>query len=100
MARLGNTVRKIRSKNAGPFWLTIDIFCVDATTFRQVCDALPTSAVANLFDEEEANIRRFDIEQLNVIKFSLPRPHVQGTAGDTDMHGASYGVLLEEWDMA
>ena len=100
MARLGTMVRKIRSKNAGPFWLTIDIFCVDTANFQHVCDVLPTSAVADLFDEEEANIRRFDIAPLNVIKFSLPRPHIQGTAGDTDMHGAAYAVLLEEWDMA
>ena len=100
MARLGNIVRKIRSKNAGPFWLTIDIFCVDSGNFQKVQKALSTSVVAALFNEEEANIHQFIIEQLNVIKFSLPRPHIQGTAGDTDMHGASYAVLLEEWDMA
>ena len=100
MARLGNVVRKIRSKNAGPFWLTIDIFCVDSGNFQKVQKALSTSVVAALFNEEEANIHQFNIEQLNVIKFSLPRPHIQGTAGDTDMHGASYAVLLEEWDMA
>mgnify|MGYP001323334414 FL=1 len=100
MARLGNIVRKIRSKNAGPFWLTIDIFCVDSGNFQKVQKALSTSVVAALFNEEEANIHQFNIEQLNVIKFSLPRPHIQGTAGDTDMHGASYAVLLEEWDMA
>ena len=100
MARLVNIVRKIRSKNAGPFWLTIDIFCVDSGNFQKVQKALSTSVVAALFNEEEANIHQFNIEQLNVIKFSLPRPHIQGTAGDTDMHGASYAVLLEEWDMA
>ena len=27
MLTLGEKVRKIRSKNAGPFWITIDIFC-------------------------------------------------------------------------
>ena len=99
MARLGNVVRKIRSKNAGPFWLTIDIFCIDSGNFQKVQKALSTSVIAALFNEEEANIHQFNIEQLNVIKFSLPRPHIQGTAGDTDMHGASYAVLLEEWDM-
>jgi hypothetical protein len=60
---------------------------------------LSSSVIAALFDEKEANIHQFNIEQLNVIKFSLPRPNIQGTAGDTDMHGASYAVLLEEWDM-
>jgi hypothetical protein len=99
MARLGTIVRKIRSKNAGPFWLTIDIFCVDSHNFQHVRKVLSSSVIAALFDEKEANIHQFNIEQLNVIKFSLPRPNIQGTAGDTDMHGASYAVLLEEWDM-
>jgi len=27
MYLLGDKVKKIRSKNAGPFWITIDIFC-------------------------------------------------------------------------
>ena len=99
MARLGTIVRKIRSKNAGPFWLTIDIFCVDSYNFQHVRKVLSSSVIAALFDEKEAHIHQFNIEQLNVIKFSLPRPNIQGTAGDTDMHGASYAVLLEEWDM-
>ena len=29
MSTLGEKVKKIRSKNAGPFWITIDIFCED-----------------------------------------------------------------------
>ncbi|MFN3525510.1 MAG: DUF4387 family protein [Paracoccus sp. (in: a-proteobacteria)] len=30
------------------------------------------------------------------MKFSLPRPVVQGAAADRDMHGAQYAALLEE----
>ena len=99
MARLGSMVRKIRSKNAGPFWLTIDIFCTDERNFRHVCDHLETARVAALFQTDDGTIRRFDMPQLNVIKISLPRPHIQGTAGDTDMHGASFAALLEELEI-
>ena len=99
MAELRHKVRKIRSKNAGPFWLTIDIFCFDKNNFAYVRERLATADVASLFKTDEEQIKRFDIEDLQVIKFSLPRPHIQGTPEDTDMHGASYAALLEELEV-
>ena len=33
MSQLGDLVQKVRSKNAGPFWLTIDIFCGSEAVF-------------------------------------------------------------------
>ena len=96
MTVLRQKVRKIRSKNAGPFWLTLDIFCFDKDNFTYVRDRLTTAAIAALFQIDEEQIKRFDIAYLKVIKFSLPRPHIQGTPQDTDMHGAAYAALLEE----
>ena len=95
MNRLGDVVEKIRSKNAGPFWLTIDIFCGSDTAFGTVSKALETAQIASAFHADSATIKRFDIPALHVIKFSLPRPTVQGSPQDRDMHGASYSALLE-----
>jgi hypothetical protein len=100
MAKLAEKVQKIRSKNAGPFWLTIDIFCRDDANFEEVRGKLSSAKVAGLFQIEEAKLKRYEIDPLNVIKFSLPRPHIQGTADDTDMHGASYAALLEEIEIS
>lgn len=97
--RLGDRVFKIRSKNAGPFWVTIDIFCGDAQVFQQVRDSLSSQAVARLYQAPEQLLKRFDIDDLHVIKFSLPRPVQQGSAEDRDMHGAQYAALLEEYDL-
>ncbi len=94
MAKLGDVALKIRSKNAGPFWLTIDIFCGSDETFARVSKGLSTETVAKRLHAEEATVKRFDIEALNVVKFSVPRPQVQGTPADRDMHGASYSNLL------
>lgn len=99
MASLAHKVRKIRSKNAGPFWLTLDIFCFDADNFAYIRDRLATARIAALFQTDEAHVKRFDIDDLKVIKFSLPRPHIQGTSEDTDMHGATYAALLEELEI-
>jgi hypothetical protein len=96
---LGQDVKKIRSKNAGPFWLTIDIFCHDDQNFQDIQRRLDSTAVARLFQTDLDQVLRFDIASLQVIKFSLPRPHIQGTRADTDMHGASFATLLEELDI-
>ena len=96
MAELGAIAEKIRSKNAGPFWLTIDIFCGNRDVFERVSAGLGTARVAALFRMDEQDLKRFDIADLNVVKFSLPRPAVQGTRADRDMHGAAWAVLLEE----
>lgn len=95
-ARLGDVALKVRSKNAGPFWLTIDIFCDNRDAFDQVVQGLDTAQVATLFDAELQLIKRFDIASLNVVKFSLPRPTTQGAVNDRDIHGASWAALLEE----
>ncbi|SIS72250.1 DUF4387 family protein [Paracoccus saliphilus] len=96
--RLGDLVLKLRSKNAGPFWVTIDIFCDTPEIFRQVRYNLPTRTVAELYQVPEQLLKRFDIEDLRVVKFSIPRPVVQGSAADRDMHGAQYAALLEEYE--
>ena len=99
MAKLGEVVQKVRSKNAGPFWLTIDLFCGNKDAFDAVVDGLTTRQVAETFGADTQTIKRFDIEDLHVVKFSLPRPTTQGAINDRDMHGASWAALLAEVDI-
>lgn len=96
MAELKDIVEKVRSKNAGPFWLTVDIFCGSPEAYKRVVQGISTDRVARLFQAEPDTLKRFDIPSLNVVKFSLPRPAVQGTRKDRDMHGASYAALVAE----
>jgi hypothetical protein len=96
MTRLADVADKIRSKNAGPFWLTIDIFCTDAAGYERISAKLGTKNVASLFPIDPETLKRFDLPDLNVVKFSLPRPNIQGTAADRDMHGASFANLLAD----
>lgn len=99
MAELGWIAAKVRSKNAGPFWLTIDIFCRNRADFERISAGLDTARVAALYGTKPVMMRRFDIAELNVVKFSLPRPAVQGTRFDRDMHGAAWAALMEELDI-
>ncbi len=94
MTTLSDIAKKIRSKNAGPFWLTIDIFCETEEAFEQVCQIADNDRVASAFGTTAAELKRYEIASLNVLKFSLPRPEIQGTRFDRDMHGASFANLL------
>lgn len=96
MIELGQVAQKVRSKNAGPFWLTIDIFCGSAEVFERVRKGVTDEAVARLYGVDRQLMKRFDIADLNVVKISFPRPAVQGTRADRDMHGAGWASLLEE----
>jgi len=96
MRRLSDRVLKVRSKNAGPFWVTVDVFCGTPDIFERVRLELRTETVAALFQQPSQLIKRFDIADLNVIKFSFPRPVAQGARTDRDMHGAQWAILLAE----
>jgi len=36
---VGDAAQLVRSKNAGPFWQTLDIFMADDATYRAVAEA-------------------------------------------------------------
>ncbi|WP_025771060.1 DUF4387 family protein [Thioalkalivibrio sp. HK1] len=95
MSTLGE-VAYVRSKNAGPFWITVDIFSQDAKDHALLCRRLRTEAVARVMRLSPEEIRRFEIDGLHVIKFSFRRPQVQGAIDDRDMHGAACACRLAE----
>ena len=99
MSTLGDVAEKVRSKNAGPFWLTIDVFCGSSEAVQRVRDGRDSAQVARMLDTPLQTLKRFDIADLNVIKISIPRPQVQGTKEDRDMHGAAAAAMLAEVDI-
>lgn len=97
--QLSDLVVNVRSKNAGPYWVTIDVFCGSETVYSRVKALLTRSFVAALYQQPETTLKHFEIPDLHVLKFSFPRSVVQGSRYDRDMHGAQYSVLLSELEM-
>lgn len=95
MQYLSEITKYVRSKNAGPFWITVDIFFKNKNSFFYACRNISNKEILNILKIKNNQLKRFDIEYLNVIKFSFIRKHVQGSRLDTDMHGASFSVLFE-----
>ena len=97
--QLNELVTNVRSKNAGPFWVTIDVFCGSASAYATLNKLLSTAYVATIYGQPETALKRFELPKLHVLKFSFPRPVVQGSRYDRDMHGAQYSVLLAELEL-
>lgn len=86
---LGELATLIRSKNAGPFMLTFDIMFDDPAIYARVRDAgvLTREAVSVLFSQPFEAVEIYWVEAALAAKVSFPRPTVQGSLDDTDMHG-------------
>ena len=98
MAKLGEVCRYVRSKNAGPFWVTIDLFFDGPETYNLHADdpAICRDAIAELYDVDVENVRRFKVPSLNVVKLSFPRRQPQGGVVERDMHsGQQYVPLMQ-----
>lgn len=93
---LGETATLVRSKNAGPFWLTIDVFFSSGGDFERArCSTLSDPQwLAQLYGVAAEQIEIHEIPQLHAIKVSMPRPVVQGSLHDIDQHAGQQFVPL------
>ncbi|MFE0359102.1 DUF4387 domain-containing protein [Streptomyces nigra] len=93
---LADLAHEIRSKNAGPFWVTMELFMRDADGYRIAADPgfLNEGTIARLYDVDEATVALYRIPSLNVVKISFPRPVSQGSLRDRDMHAGQHHVPL------
>lgn len=97
-ATLRSLARVVRSKNAGPLCLTLDLFFVDEPAYARAVasPALSVPALAALYGLPAEQVRRFDLPHLCAIKLTLPRRLCAGDPGDGDVYGAQqHGPLLE-----
>ena len=87
----------VRSKNAGPFWLTIDIMFDDSEKYRRVRDSgiVNRPAVAKMFRRNPDDIIIVNHDAALAIKVSFPRPQSSGSKYDSDVYGGQqYAPLL------
>jgi hypothetical protein len=96
MRQLKDVAAYVRSKAAGPFWVTVDIFAGEQEAFDLLCaaPALTASAVAQLYGVRGQDVRIFHDANLKVIKVSFPRLVSQGSARDVDSHAGQQFVPL------
>ena len=91
---LGDLALEVRSKNAGPFWMTLEAFMPDAASYR-IADAVITAElISDLYHVPAGSLQIFRIPEPHVVKVSFPRPVSQGSLHDRDMHAGQHHVPL------
>lgn len=90
MKTLAETAHVIRSKNAGPLELTLDILFGNAGDYAAAVasDSLKAAAIAPLYGVAADQVRVLHIAAALAVKINLPRPIVAGSPGDRDVYGA------------
>lgn len=99
--RLGDVARLVRSKNAGPFMLTIDVMFADVAAFDRVAASgvLAPARVAQLYERDSATVASFALRDALTIKVSFPRDVSSGSFGDSDVYGCQYMWRLAGADL-
>lgn len=101
MPTLDELTSVFRSKNAGPFLITVDLMFADHATFQRVAqsEALSSEAVGKCYGIDPARVQIIPHPKANAIKITLPRisgSRGAGSPGDRDVYGAQqHGPLLK-----
>jgi hypothetical protein len=93
---VGQVAELVRSKNAGPFWQTLDVFLPDDATYQLVAGSpsIDESVIGPLYGVDPGDVTIFRLPSIRVVKISFPRPTTQGGVEDRDMHAGQQHVPL------
>jgi hypothetical protein len=93
-----DTAALVRSKNAGPFWLTLDMMFDDHESYQEAVasPALSRERVAEAFGLSAEDVKLFTHDIARAIKISFPRSVSSGSVYDNDIFGGQqYAPLLD-----
>lgn len=96
MPTIGDIASVCKSKNAGPFDLTIDVVFDDAETYAKVkaTGVICAALFARLYSVPEDEIEFTAYDAGLAFKATLPRLVAAGDIGDTDVYGAQQHAPL------
>lgn len=96
VSTLEEIAERVRSKNAGPFWLTLDVFFKSVDDFDRVVrsNAISKRVVADLYQVDPSLVRIFHLPAIPAVKVSFPRSVIAGSFEDRDLHAGQQHVLL------
>ena len=96
MALVRDIAKVCKSKNAGPFDLTIDLVFEDVATFERVraTGVLGPALFARLYGVAESDVLFTPYPAGRAFKATLPRLVPAGEIGDTDVYGAQQHAPL------
>ena len=96
MPKLRDIAKACKSKNAGPFELTLDIMFGDAATFEKVrrTGVITPGLIARLYRVPVESVVFTEYPPAFAYKATIERRIPSGAIGDTDVYGAQQHAPL------
>ena len=96
MATLGEMADICRSKNAGPFLLTVDFLFRDKAKYEAVktSNTLQAEEIATLYHVKQEQVEIHYFDAVKALKITMPRIHSCGSRYDSDVFGAQQHTPL------
>jgi hypothetical protein len=96
MKALAEYTKILRSKNAGPLYITFDLIFPDAETMAYVEKRLTKDAVAAVYGISLEKVDIISYPVVNSIKITFPRKHISGSLMDDDIYGCQQHMPLAQ----
>jgi len=98
MNNLLNLAKILRSKNAGPYYVTFDIMFNNKDIYERVKNSniLTDKLISELYQIAEKDVSIIYYGIVNSIKITIKRKYASGDINDTDVYGAQQQALLED----
>ena len=94
MKKLIDYTKILRSKNAGPLFITFDLIFNSSEDMEYVESKLKKSDIAKAYDVAEEKIDIISYGVVNSIKITFPRKNISGSLADTDIYGCQQHLPL------
>ena len=96
MTMLKDFASIIRSKNAGPFYVTLEIFFDSTESYQYVVgkNVLQKEDLAKRYNVAPEVLQLYFCENVNAVKLTYPRKHYAGSPMDSDVFGAQQHAPL------
>ncbi len=96
MASLFDLAQILRSKNAGPLFVTFDVMFADYAVYEQVLAShvLTAALISQLYDVPEIDVRIIPYAAAKAIKITIPRKFISGDIQDQDIYGCQQHLPL------
>ena len=94
MKKLIDYTKILRSKNAGPLFITFDLIFNTREDMTYVAQRLTKAQISQAYDVSEEKIDIIRYEVVNSIKITFPRKNISGSLADNDIYGCQQHVPL------
>ncbi|MBR2615351.1 MAG: DUF4387 family protein [Clostridia bacterium] len=96
MKQLIEYTRILRSKNAGPLFITFDLIFPDVESMRYVKERITAQMVAEAYGVNAEKVDIISYEVVNSIKITFPRKSISGALSDDDVYGCQQHLPLAQ----